>query len=177
MQRHFAALAILAVQFATPVLGAVDEVRVYVKGLACPFCVFGIEKNLKKLPGVTAVETTVRTGLVRLTIRPGTPIEPRRIQHAVSRSGFTLDWIEATLTGRLVTHEGRPALQAEPGAQVFLLVEGHGEEIPQELSDATHEKMKQASAGVARSLVVSGRVHGHDGMPPALAVESFEVAR
>jgi mercuric ion binding protein len=161
----------------TGVLAAVDEVRLQVKGLACPFCTYGIEKNLNKLPGVTSVETTIRTGIVRVRLGPGVALDLEGLRQAVARSGFTLDHVAATVTGRLTSHDGRPALQAEPGGQSFLLLEAGREEMFEELSETTRDRLSQVSAGGSRQLTVTGRVHGHVGMPPGLSVEAFEVAR
>lgn len=169
-------LSLVLLLWAAPSLGAVEELRVRVKGLACPFCVFGIEKELKKLPGVASVETTIRTGVVRITMSPEASLELGRLDEAVKRSGFSLDFVEATVTGRLGEHEGRPVLRADSSGQTFLLVEDGREGTFRALTEETHQEMKAASEEGSRSLRVSGRVHGHASSPPALAVESFEVA-
>lgn len=172
MKKLVAVAAVMTGLFASPALASVEQIRLHVRGLACPFCVFGIEKNLKKLPGVASVETTIRTGLVRLQIEPGAGLDTARLEQAVVKSGFTLDGIEATVTGRLVSRDEWPALEAEPGGQIFLLVEGRGP-----LSTETLQKLKRASRDGSIPLTVSGRVHGHASRPPSLAVQSFEAAR
>ncbi len=53
----------------------------------------------------------------------------------------------------------------EPGA------EGTYELLSAELL----EKLNSASADGSKRLSVSGRVHSHAGLPPALAVENFEI--
>lgn len=177
MRRHLRALAMLLGLAATSAMGSVDEIRLHVKGLACPFCVFGIEKSLKQLPGVVSLETTIRTGVIGIKVKPGAPLDPARLQEAVVKSGFTLDHIEATVTGKLMTRDGRPALEATPGGQVFLLLEGGAAGPLQLPAPETLDKLKQASADGSRPLTISGRVHGHADMPPALAVEAFEATR
>ena len=80
------------------------------------------------------------------------------------------------MTGKLVTREGHPALESTGSGQVFLLVEpGHGSSR-EPLTGETLERLKKASEGGARPLTVSGPVHGHAQLPPALAVESFVAA-
>jgi len=178
MRRTVGTVLVLGISLSlfTEAFAAVDEVRLQVKGLACPFCTYGIEKNLKKLPGVSSVETTIRTGIVRVKLGPGVALELEGLQQAVARSGFTLDHVAATVTGRLTSREGRAALEVQPGGQSFLLLETGSKEVSDELSSSTREKLSQASAEGSRLLSITGRVHGHAGMPPGLSVEAFEVA-
>ena len=70
MRLKYLPVALVALLFvsATSAVTSVGEIRLYVEGLACPFCTFGIEKSLKKVPGVVSVETTIRTGLVRIQL-------------------------------------------------------------------------------------------------------------
>ena len=58
MRLKYLAVALVALLFAsaTSTVASVGEIRLYVDGLACPFCTFGIEKSLKKVPGVVSVE-------------------------------------------------------------------------------------------------------------------------
>ena len=106
------ALVALLSASATSALASVGEVRLYVEGLACPFCTFGIEKNLKKVPGVVSLETTIRTGLLRIQLEPGTQLDPAALNEAVKKSGFTPSRIEVTVTGTLVTGDEHPALKS-----------------------------------------------------------------
>ncbi len=145
MRRHFVVLVITMGLLATPALGSLDEIQVHVQGLACPFCVFGIEKSLKKVPGVVSVETTIRTGIARLEVKPRTVLDTDELNEAVKKSGFTLDYIEATVTGQLVTRDERPALEADLGGQVFLLIEDGEEDVFKALSSQSLDKLNRAS--------------------------------
>jgi hypothetical protein len=122
-----------------------------------------------------AVETTIRTGLVRAELAPDAQLDLEALQRAVLKSGFTLDRIEVTASGRVVQRDGRPALETSPGKQAFLLVDAIGDQG--ELSAEPLAKLNQASENGSLPVTVSGRVHSHDGMPPALSVESVEVAQ
>ena len=48
---------------------AVYDVRV--DGLACPFCVHGLEKQLLAIEGVETVETDIKTGIVTVAMYEG----------------------------------------------------------------------------------------------------------
>jgi len=158
---------------AASTFASIDEVRLHVEGLACPFCTFGIEKGLKKVPGVISAETTIRTGVVRVQMEPSTPLDYAALWEAVKESGFTLASIEATVTGTLVSREDKPALKSIGNGQIFLLVESDGEF----LSNETLDNLKEASLEGSGLLTVWGQVHSHVDMPQGLTVEHFEVVK
>ncbi len=178
MRLKYLAVALVALLFvsATSVLASVGEIRLYVDGLACPFCTFGIEKSLKKVPGVVSLETTIRTGVVRIHLESGARLDPAALNEAVMKSGFTPSRIEVTVTGTLVTSNEHPALKSSETGQTFRLVEPGAEGTQELLSAELLEKLESASANSSKRLTVSGQVHSHAGLPPALSVESFEVA-
>ena len=75
-----------------------DQNRVYIKieikGLACPYCAFGMEKELKKVSGVENVEIELKTGMAYIS----TPIEQKptkeNLEKIITDSGFTFGEIE-----------------------------------------------------------------------------------
>jgi len=87
----FTAIAIL---LATPGIVFADEDRaVYVlqaDGLACPFCAYGIEKQLGRIEGVATVSTDIASGTVTVTMAPGANLTERQAEEAVDRAGFTM---------------------------------------------------------------------------------------
>ncbi|MBI3994805.1 MAG: heavy-metal-associated domain-containing protein [Nitrospirae bacterium] len=66
-----------------------STVIVQVDGLSCPFCAFGLEKKLSKLPGAQSVAIKVDQGVAELTFAPGSRIDEDRIREAVRAGGFT----------------------------------------------------------------------------------------
>ncbi len=64
--------------------------EVEVDGLACPFCAYGIEKQLGKIDGVDSVETDIKSGLVVITMEPGATLEEDDARRAVEKAGFTM---------------------------------------------------------------------------------------
>ncbi len=65
-----------------------------VDGLACPFCSYGIEKQLRNLAGVSEVTTSIKTGTVRVETKSGVKLTKADLRAAVKRSGFTLRGIK-----------------------------------------------------------------------------------
>ncbi|MCI0538476.1 MAG: heavy-metal-associated domain-containing protein [Verrucomicrobiales bacterium] len=66
-----------------------SHVYIQVKGLACPFCVQGLEKHLKKLDAVEGVSTSLKKGEVVLHLKPGQTVDEKELQQAVKKAGFT----------------------------------------------------------------------------------------
>jgi copper chaperone CopZ len=67
-----------------------DAYVVRVDGLACPFCAYGIEKQFSQLPGVTATDVDLASGVVVVHVRPGTHFDRAQIGTTVQQAGFTL---------------------------------------------------------------------------------------
>lgn len=65
--------------------------RLEVAGLACPFCAYGIEKQLNALEGVERVETQLEEGAVIVTMTEGATLDEATAKQAVENAGFTLD--------------------------------------------------------------------------------------
>ncbi len=83
-----------------PITHAVaPRVEIRVDGLACPFCAFGIEKNLKKITGVASVQSNIKDGKAIVELKPGTAPDPAAFAKAVNRAGFTPKGMRATLAG------------------------------------------------------------------------------
>lgn len=66
-----------------------SHVYIQVKGLACPFCVQGLEKHLKKLDAVEGVSTSLKKGEVTLHLKSGKTVEEKELREAVKKAGFT----------------------------------------------------------------------------------------
>lgn len=97
MRTSVLAQALLGAVLAALVLAgptqAQDKKPVYtveVDGLACPFCAYGIEKQLLAIEGVETVETDIQSGTVTVTMRPGSALDDHAARRAVEAAGFTM---------------------------------------------------------------------------------------
>ncbi len=70
--------------------GAKHVYSLRVDGLACPFCAYGIEKRLKGVDGVLAVETDIESGRVTVTLHEGARLDEETARRAVRSAGFTM---------------------------------------------------------------------------------------
>lgn len=65
-----------------------------VQGLQCPFCAYGIQKQLKKLVGATKVEVELAKNQAIVSFKPGAEVDDDDLREAVRKAGFTADTIE-----------------------------------------------------------------------------------
>jgi copper chaperone CopZ len=71
-----------------------QKILIKVEGLYCPFCAYGLEKQLKKLKGFEKVEVNLKHGTADLYIKPGVTVSDATIQKAVEDAGFDSASIE-----------------------------------------------------------------------------------
>ena len=68
--------------------------KLWVKGLACPYCVTNVDRQLTDLPGVERVQVDLPTGEVQVVLANKFPATREQLTQAIDDSGFTLDRIE-----------------------------------------------------------------------------------
>lgn len=93
----FLMAALLAVSFWIAPIQAQESNPVYrlkADGLACPFCAYGIEKQLTEIEGVEQVETDIKAGAVIVTMKEGATLSEGQARAAVEAAGFTLSGFE-----------------------------------------------------------------------------------
>jgi mercuric ion binding protein len=66
-----------------------EVVDIDVTGLACPFCVYSLEKNLKKLPEVESAEVNLADNSARVVIKADQSADVEQIKQAIIKAGFT----------------------------------------------------------------------------------------
>jgi len=66
----------------------------WVKGLACPFCVQNVDKQLAAVSGVELVHVDLPTGKVQVLLAADNPASQDELAAAIVSSGFTLDRAE-----------------------------------------------------------------------------------
>jgi copper chaperone CopZ len=64
-------------------------VKVEVKGLACPFCAYGLEKKLKETDGVKTIKIDVEEGLAYLSVLKSQKPTKETLEKIVTDAGFT----------------------------------------------------------------------------------------
>ena len=69
--------------------------KLYVDGLACPFCAYGVEKKVGGLDGVEKIDIDIDGGIVAVTLADGATLDEATAKQAVDEAGFTLRKFEA----------------------------------------------------------------------------------
>ena len=90
-----AVFLIAAVAWSGAVLAASHAYRIFVDGLACPFCAYGVEKNILALDGVEAMDIDINGGFITVVMKAGMVLNEAAAAKAVADSGFTLRRFEA----------------------------------------------------------------------------------
>ncbi len=80
---------------ATAALADSHVYKLYVDGLACPFCAYGVEKKVGGLDGVEKVDIDIDGGLVAVILAAGATLDEAAARQAVDEAGFTLRKFEA----------------------------------------------------------------------------------
>ncbi len=80
---------------ATAALADAHVYKLYVDGLACPFCAYGVEKKVGGLAGVEKVDIEIEEGLVAVTLAAGATLDEAIARQAVDDAGFSLRKFEA----------------------------------------------------------------------------------
>ncbi len=68
---------------------AFQSVIIQVDGLSCPFCAYGLEKNLKKVAGVGSVDIDMKAGQAIVQIEQGVDVTDDTLRQAIKKAGFT----------------------------------------------------------------------------------------
>ncbi len=92
--------AVFAVSLLLPVAAsaAQTQYQLRVDGLACPFCAYGIEKELKRTDGVESLKIDINTGIVTVTMAEGAAMTEAQASRIVEDAGFTLGGFEKVET-------------------------------------------------------------------------------
>ena len=69
---------------------ATQTYRLHADGLACPFCAYGIEKQLSRIDGVETIDIDIGAGAITLTVTDGKTLDESTARRAVEAAGFSL---------------------------------------------------------------------------------------
>jgi len=66
------------------------DVTLFVDGMSCPFCQYGIERHLKRIDAVAEIAVDIQDARIDITLKDGTTLTEEEIQQAIDDAGFTL---------------------------------------------------------------------------------------
>lgn len=105
MTRVMAIVGIVIVAGALPAMAqapptGAKQAVVTVKGMQCPFCAYGIKKQLAKVPGARKVDVDLAKNQAIVEFAPDATPTEAQIRQAVHDAGFTAGKIEWRSAGR-----------------------------------------------------------------------------
>ena len=143
----------------------ITEVRLSVDGLGCPFCVYGLEKKLKKVDGVKDLQIDLKSGSAIITLQEGAIPDTSTFENAVKNAGFTLGGMKITAVGSVVLKGNQVFLKLRNSDQEYLLlVDGT------ETSSARLQEFTEKGALVA----ITGSIREKANEPAGLSAEKVE---
>lgn len=60
-----------------------------VNGMSCPFCAYGVRKELLTIPGVKDVRVNLGKSQAIVTVKPGARVTDQQISQAIREAGFS----------------------------------------------------------------------------------------
>jgi len=104
MLRSWIPIAAIAGLLSAPGAGAAGllEVDQTIFGMDCAPCAFGVERGLKKLPGVASVRVSLNDGRSVVRFNPDAGVGLEQIRAVVRDNGFTPKSATLTVAGTLV---------------------------------------------------------------------------
>ncbi len=87
--KHILCFAILMLSFSGAALADIHY-HIEVDGIPCPFCLYGIEKKLRELDGVTEIQSDLKEGQFFIKVADGVTLSEDSVREAIKSAGFTL---------------------------------------------------------------------------------------
>ncbi len=95
-------ISVLILLTATAAFAEPQAYELQVDGLACPFCAYGVEKQLSRIEGVKTIDTDIATSTITVTTADGAALDESAAQRAVEAAGFSLrDFQEVQATAKI----------------------------------------------------------------------------
>lgn len=88
MKHFFFSMLLMAMPLSLPAAEPV-VMEIGVAGMSCEFCAYGVEKNLKKIPGVEQAQVSLDAGKARIVMAPGKAADVAAVRQAINAAGFT----------------------------------------------------------------------------------------
>ncbi|MFQ5818188.1 MAG: heavy-metal-associated domain-containing protein [Terriglobia bacterium] len=165
-----AAILFLVFTLAAPMAQAqILQAELKVKGLACPFCAYGLERKLKQLPGAVAFKLLLNENRARVQFSGERSPGLGDIPKVVDEAGFKLGALRLTLRAQRAACEGHPCLKLRDGQWVLLAGEGAGPALVEEVAEG---EMVEVTG-----TVLLKQAQGHGQHPFTLRVESYQLVQ
>ena len=117
-------LASIIMLLSTNTNAQISKAEIRATGLTCSMCSNAINKQLKSLPEVVAVETDLNTNTFTVTLTEGNSLSPKVFKETVEKAGFFIGSLVVTAKSETIANstyiivKGKPDNAAETQFQV-----------------------------------------------------------
>ncbi len=171
--KHLFAYSVGTLLLAMPASAEFLSAELSVNGLSCPFCVFGIEKKLLDVPGVSDVEVFLDEGRIAIKFEVESAATVKDLEEAVRKAGFEVVGLTVETNGAIQSREnGEFRFVAHPDMTFRLreVIEGHEERVSEEIL----RKLRAAASPDGHSLIIEGTVSEREAQEPLLVVRRIQ---
>lgn len=133
---------LLIFSFLNNIFAEIKEVKVGIDGLSCPFCVWGLKRQMKKIEMVDQLNISLKKSTARFTLKENRPLNIEKINVAVKNAGFSVREIKITAIGEIGTYGEFFIFKVSEPEQNFVLDE--------------KEKVQ-----VGQKVLIEGTIHKH----------------
>ena len=144
------------------------KIQVKIDGLSCPFCVYGLEKKLKRVEGVEDLKLQFDIGVAEIKIKDGKSIDIDGIRKAVKDGGFTPRDMVVTIKGKIEEVDGRMILRIGDITDSFILKDN------KMLREMITSGKVQGKIVTLTGLVQEEKIKGHGLHPHVLEIRKFK---
>lgn len=99
----------------------IKEVEIGIDGLSCPFCVFGLKEQMKKIEAIDKLNINLKNSLASITLKESSLLNIKDFKNAVKKAGFSIREIKILADGEIVTYDDFLALKIKETNQLFTL--------------------------------------------------------
>lgn len=150
--------------FITNVFAQIEKIEMGVEGLSCPFCVWGLEKKLKKVKSVDKIEVHLKQAKADLYLKPNAHLNIGALKKAVKDAGFSAGYVRIHAKGNLIKENGVILFHIRNTNQELLVYET--EVVPKnKLMDMLKSNLE---------ILIEGNIHEHKDSTVALGIEKVE---
>ena len=97
MMKQLITLMLVTLTWSASAFADGTRYQMRVDGLACPYCAYGIEKNLKKIDGVEKIGVDLNNGLVTVNVAAGVTLTDAQMTKLFTDAGFTFRSMSTTV--------------------------------------------------------------------------------
>lgn len=141
-------------------------VKINVKGLACPFCAYGLEKRLKET-GADKVKIYIDKGMAQISYAEKKSLDLEQVKEAVKKGGFNPGSIEMIAKGALSQKDRRWIFELANSKDLFLV----------KMDEVSEKMIKEVKAGTTVRILAAVETiveQGHGEHPASLKILSYE---